>query len=195
MFPYYEEEFTKKIVYYEASRGCPFSCKYCLSSTTHGVRFINTERVKKELKFLSDKNVGLVKFVDRTFNCNSEFAVEIWRFLINMKSETTFHFEISADLLNQQELDVLSMAPKGRFQFEVGVQTTNPLVLNNISRFVTFDEIREKVSKVKQINTINQHLDLIAGLPGENYESFKRSFNDVYSVHAEVIQLGIFKIT
>ena len=194
VFPYYEEEFTKKIVYYEASRGCPFSCKYCLSSTTHGVRFLNAERVKKELKFLADKNVGLVKFVDRTFNCNSEFAVEIWRFLINMKSETTFHFEISADLLNQQELDVLSMAPKGRFQFEVGVQTTNPLVLNNISRFVTFDEIREKVSKVKEINTINQHLDLIAGLPGENYESFKRSFNDVYSVHAEVIQLGFLKL-
>ncbi|MCB2292465.1 B12-binding domain-containing radical SAM protein [Clostridium algoriphilum] len=194
VFPYSEEIFTKKIVYYEASRGCPFSCKYCLSSTTHGVRFLNTERVKKELKFLADKKVQLIKFVDRTFNCNPKFAAEIWEYLINMKCETTFHFEISADLLNKQELDILSKAPKGRFQFEVGVQTTNPLVLNNISRFVTFDEIKEKVSKVKEIGTINQHLDLIAGLPGENYESFKESFNDVYSIHAEVIQLGFLKL-
>jgi len=194
VFPYNEEEFTNKIVYYEASRGCPFSCKYCLSSTTHGVRFLNAERVKKELKFLAGKKVRLVKFVDRTFNCNSKFAVEIWEFLINMNSETTFHFEISADLLNRQELDILAKAPKGRFQFEVGVQTTNPLVLNNISRFVTFDEIREKVEVVKEIKTINQHLDLIAGLPGENYESFQKSFNDVYSIHAEVIQLGFLKL-
>jgi len=194
VFPYNEEEFTKKIVYYEASRGCPFSCKYCLSSTTHGVRFLNTERVKNELKFLADKGVKLIKFVDRTFNCNSKFAVEIWGYLINMSCDTTFHFEISADLLNKQELDILSNAPKDRFQFEVGVQTTNPLVLNNISRFVTFDEIREKVSKVKNIGTINQHLDLIAGLPGESYESFQKSFNNVYSIHAQVIQLGFLKL-
>ena len=194
VFPYSEEKFTKKIVYYEASRGCPFSCKYCLSSTSHGVRFLNAERVKKELKFMVDKKVQLVKFVDRTFNCNSKFAKEIWQYLINLKCDTTFHFEISADLLTSQELDILSKAPKGRFQFEVGVQTTNPVVLNNISRFVTFDEIKDKVSKVKKIGTINQHLDLIAGLPGENYESFKQSFNDVYSIHAEVIQLGFLKL-
>ena len=194
VFPYSEEKFTKKIVYYEASRGCPFSCKYCLSSTSHGVRFLDAERVKKELKFMVDKKVQLVKFVDRTFNCNSKFAKEIWQYLINLKSDTTFHFEISADLLTSQELDILSKAPKGRFQFEVGVQTTNPVVLNNISRFVTFDEIKDKVSKVKKIGTINQHVDLIAGLPGENYESFKQSFNDVYSIHAEVIQLGFLKL-
>ncbi|WP_298841991.1 B12-binding domain-containing radical SAM protein, partial [uncultured Clostridium sp.] len=194
IFPYYEEEFTNKIVYYEASRGCPFSCKYCLSSTTHGVRFLNVERVKKELKFLADKKVRLVKFVDRTFNCNPEYSIEIWRFLINLDCETMFHFEISADLINQKEIDVLADTPKGRFQFEVGVQTTNPIVLNNISRFVTFDEISDKVTKVKEIGTINQHLDLIAGLPGENYESFRNSFNDVYGIHVEVIQLGFLKL-
>lgn len=194
IFPYYEEKFTNKIVYYEASRGCPFSCKYCLSSTTHGVRFLDVERVKKELKFLADKKVRLVKFVDRTFNCNPEYSIEIWKFLINLKCETMFHFEISADLINQQEIDVLANTPKGRFQFEVGVQTTNPIVLNNISRFVTFDEISDKVTKVKEIGTINQHLDLIAGLPGENYESFRNSFNDVYGIHIEVIQLGFLKL-
>ncbi|WP_291632422.1 B12-binding domain-containing radical SAM protein [Clostridium sp.] len=194
IFPYDEEELTNKIVYYEASRGCPFKCKYCLSSTTHGVRFLNIERVKKELKFLADKKVRLIKFVDRTFNCNTKFAVEIWRYLISIDTETTFHFEISADLLNKQEIDILSKAPKGRFQFEVGIQTTNPVVLNNINRFVNFDEIREMVDQVKKIKTINQHVDLIAGLPGENYESFKKSFNDVYSIHAEVIQLGFLKL-
>lgn len=194
IFPYGEEEFTNKIVYYEASRGCPFSCKYCLSSTTNGVRFLNAERVKKELKFLADKKVRLVKFVDRTFNCNPKYSIEIWEYLINLECETMFHFEISADLLNQQELEVLAKAPKGRFQFEVGVQTTNPIVLNNISRFVKFDEIREKVVQVNKIKTINQHLDLIAGLPGENYDSFRKSFNDVYDINIEVIQLGFLKL-
>jgi radical SAM superfamily enzyme YgiQ (UPF0313 family) len=194
IFPYNEEELTNKIVYYEASRGCPFNCKYCLSSTTHGVRFLNIERVKKELKFLVDKKVRLIKFVDRTFNCNSKFAVEVWEYLINIDTEATFHFEISADLLNREELDILSRAPKGRFQFEVGVQTTNPLILNNINRFVNFNDIKEKVEELERIKNIKQHLDLIAGLPGENYESFKKSFNDVYSIQPEEIQLGFLKL-
>lgn len=194
IFPYNEEELANKIVYYEASRGCPFNCKYCLSSTTHGVRFLNTERVKRELKFLIDKKVRLVKFVDRTFNCNSKFALEIWEYLININTEITFHFEISADLLNRQELDVLAKAPKGRFQFEVGVQTTNPIILNNINRFVNFNDIKEMVEELEGMKNINQHLDLIAGLPGEDYESFKKSFNDVYNIHSEVIQLGFLKL-
>ncbi|MGV8979818.1 B12-binding domain-containing radical SAM protein [Clostridium sp.] len=194
IFPYNDEELGNKIVYYEASRGCPFKCKYCLSSTSHGVRFLNVERVKKELKFLADKKVALVKFVDRTFNCNPKYSIEIWEYLIKLQGEITFHFEISADLLTQEEVDVLSKAPKGRFQFEVGVQTTNPTVLNNINRFVTFEEIKEKVLKVRDIKTINQHLDLIAGLPGEDYESFRNSFNDVYSLNIEVMQLGFLKL-
>jgi anaerobic magnesium-protoporphyrin IX monomethyl ester cyclase len=194
IFPYNEEKLTNKIVYYEASRGCPFNCKYCLSSTTHGVRFLNTERVKRELKFLIDKKVRLIKFVDRTFNCNSKFALEIWEYLININTETTFHFEISADILNRQALDVLDKAPKGRFQFEVGVQTTNPIILNNINRFVNFNDIKEMVEELEGMKNINQHLDLIAGLPGEDYESFKKSFNDVYNIHSEVIQLGFLKL-
>ncbi|MGH4118718.1 B12-binding domain-containing radical SAM protein [Clostridium sp.] len=194
IFPYNDEELTNKIVYYEASRGCPFNCKYCLSSTTHGVRFLNTERVKRELKFLVDKKVRLIKFVDRTFNCNPKFALEIWEYLINLDTDITFHFEISADILNRQELDVLAKAPKGRFQFEVGVQTTNPVVLNNINRFVNFNDIKEIVEELEGMRNINQHLDLIAGLPGEDYESFKKSFNDVYNIHSEVIQLGFLKL-
>lgn len=195
VFPYYEDEnLNNKIVYYEGSRGCPFKCKYCLSSTVHGVRFLDVERVKKELKFFIDKKVRLIKFVDRTFNCNSRFAMEIWKFLIDTPSETAFHFEISADILKPEELEILAKAPKGKFQFEVGVQTTNNTVLRNINRFVNFEHIKEKVDELMELNNIKQHLDLIAGLPGEDYESFRKSFNDVYAIKPEEIQLGFLKL-
>ena len=195
VFPYEEDEnLDNKIVYYEASRGCPFNCKYCLSSTVHGVRFLDVERVKKELKYFIDKEVRLVKFVDRTFNCNHKFTMAIWEFLINQDTNTQFHFEISADILKSEELELLRKAPKDRFQFEVGVQTTNDDVLNRINRFVNFSDIKEKVDELLQIRNIKQHLDLIAGLPGEDYTSFKKSFNDVYSIEPEEIQLGFLKL-
>ncbi|MCR1952806.1 B12-binding domain-containing radical SAM protein [Clostridium sp. DSM 100503] len=195
IFPYEEDEnLDNKIVYYEASRGCPFNCKYCLSSTTHGVRFLDIDRVKQELKYFIDKEVRLVKFVDRTFNCNHKFTMAIWEFLINQDTKTQFHFEISADILKQSELELLRKAPKDRFQFEVGVQTTNDDVLNRINRFVNFSDIKEKVEELLQIRNIKQHLDLIAGLPGEDYNSFKKSFNDVYSIKPEEIQLGFLKL-
>lgn len=195
VFPYKEDEnLDNKIVYYEASRGCPFNCKYCLSSTTHGVRFLNVERVKKELQYFIDKKVRLVKFVDRTFNCNFKFSMAIWEFLINAETNTQFHFEISADILKPQELELLRKAPKDRFQFEVGVQTTNDDVLNRINRFVNFSDIKEKVVELLEIKNIKQHLDLIAGLPGEDITSFKKSFNDVYSIGPEEIQLGFLKL-
>lgn len=195
VFPYEEDEnLDNKIVYYEASRGCPFNCKYCLSSTTHGVRFLDVERVKKELKYFIDKEVRLVKFVDRTFNCNHKFTMAIWEFLINQETKTQFHFEISADILKEAELELLRKAPKDRFQFEVGVQTTNDEVLNKINRFVNFSDIKEKVDELLKIRNIKQHLDLIAGLPGEDYNSFKKSFNDVYSIAPEEIQLGFLKL-
>lgn len=195
VFPYKEDEnLDNKIVYYEASRGCPFNCKYCLSSTTHGVRFLDIERVKKELQFFIDKKVRLVKFVDRTFNCNFKFSTAIWEFLINSDTKTQFHFEISADILKPQELEILRKAPKDRFQFEVGVQTTNDDVLRQINRFVNFSDIKEKVLELLAIKNIKQHLDLIAGLPGEDYKSFKKSFNDVYSIGPEEIQLGFLKL-
>ncbi len=195
VFPYeQDEDLNNKIVYYEASRGCPFNCKYCLSSTTHGVRFLNIERVKEELKFFIDKKVRLVKFVDRTFNCNFKFSMAIWEFLINQDTETQFHFEISADILKPQELELLRKAPKDRFQFEVGVQTTNDDVLQRINRFVNFSDIKEKVEELLGIRNIKQHLDLIAGLPGEDIKSFKKSFNDVYAIGPEEIQLGFLKL-
>ncbi|HCL4438217.1 radical SAM protein [Clostridium botulinum] len=195
VFPYKKEEDLKnKIVYYEASRGCPFKCKYCLSSTLHGVRFHDIERVKKEIKFLIDKNVKLIKFVDRTFNCNHKFAMGIWEYILNLDTDATFHFEISADLLTKEELEILSKGKEGRIQFEVGVQTTNNEVLKNINRHVNFETIKEKVEELKNLKNIKQHLDLIAGLPGEDYNSFKNSFNDVYSIEPEEIQLGFLKL-
>ncbi|CUU46686.1 B12-binding domain-containing radical SAM protein [Clostridium beijerinckii] len=195
IFPYEEnEDLTNKIVYYEASRGCPFNCKYCLSSTSHGVRFLDIDRVLKDLMYFINKEVRLVKFVDRTFNCNSKFAMAIWDFLINQDTNTQFHFEISADILKPQEIELLSKAPKGRFRFEVGVQTTNDEVLRNINRFVNFSDIKEKVLEIEALRNIDQHLDLIAGLPGEDYESFKKSFNDMYEIKPEEIQLGFLKL-
>lgn len=195
VFPYEEDEdLSNKIVYYEASRGCPFNCKYCLSSTSHGVRFLDIERVLEELNYFIKKKVKLVKFVDRTFNCNHKFSMAIWNFLINANTETSFHFEISADILKDEEIKLLSKAPEGRFQFEVGVQTTNDDVLRNINRFVNFSDIKEKVLELMSIKNIKQHLDLIAGLPGEDYNSFVKSFNDVYSIHPEEIQLGFLKL-
>lgn len=194
-FPYKEDDdLSNKIVYYEASRGCPFKCSYCLSSTTHGVRFLEVERVKKELDFFINKNVRLIKFVDRTFNCNHEFAMEVWSYLIKRGGDTTFHFEVSADLFRDDEIALLKTAPKGKFQFEVGVQTTNNETLRSINRFVKFEVIKEKVQQLISGKNIHQHLDLIVGLPGEDYISFKKSFNDVYSIKPEMIQIGFLKL-
>ncbi|MGL5414345.1 MAG: DUF4080 domain-containing protein [Clostridium sp.] len=195
VFPYkVDENLDNKIVYYEASRGCPFNCKYCLSSTVHGVRFQNIDRVLEELQYFIDKKVRLVKFVDRTFNCNHKFAMDIWKFLIEADTETQFHFEISADILKKEEIELLRNAPDNRFQFEVGVQTTNDEVLHNINRFVNFSDIKEKVVELLSLRNIKQHLDLIAGLPGEDFQSFKKSFNDVHSIKPEEIQLGFLKL-
>jgi len=194
-FPYDEfSDMENKIVYYEASRGCPFNCKYCLSSTSHGVRFHDIERVKTEMAYFVGRGVKLVKFVDRTFNCNREFAMGIWDFLLKIGGTTRFHFEISADILSDKELALLSRAPVGLFQFEVGVQTTNSDVLRNINRNVNFEDIRDKVCELEKIRNIKQHLDLIAGLPGEDFESFRRSFNDVFCIRPEEIQLGFLKL-
>ncbi len=195
VFPYEEDEdLSNKIVYYEASRGCPFNCKYCLSSTSHGVRFLDIDRVLNDLMYFINKKVRLVKFVDRTFNCNPKFAMAIWDFLIKQDTTTQFHFEISADILNDEEIKMLANVPIGRFRFEVGVQTTNDDILKNINRFVNFSDIKEKVLELESLKNIDQHLDLIAGLPGEDYDSFKKSFNDVYEIRPEEIQLGFLKL-
>lgn len=195
VFPYtYEEDINNKIVYYEASRGCPFKCKYCLSSVMHGVRFLDVERVKKELKYFMERGLKLVKFVDRTFNCNREYTVELLKYLSEQDTETRFHFEVAADLLTEEQIEILNNAPKGRFQLEVGVQTTNNEVLHNINRYITYENIEEKVLKVAAGKNVMQHLDLIAGLPGEDLESFKKSFNDVHAIRPDEIQLGFLKL-
>lgn len=195
VFPYTQEDnLDNKIVYYEASRGCPYGCKYCLSSVDRNLRFRDIEMVKKELKFFIDKKVRLVKFVDRTFNCSEEFSIEIWKYLVQQETSTKFHFEISADILTKNQVNILSKAPKERFQFEVGVQTTNGEVLKNINRYVNFKNIETKVREIKKLKNISQHLDLIAGLPGEDFQSFKKSFNQVYLIKPEEIQLGFLKL-
>ncbi len=195
VFPYEaEDDLKNKIVYYEASRGCPFNCKYCLSSTTHGVRFLNIDRVLKELQYFIDKKVKLVKFVDRTFNCNKTFANAIWSYLIENGENTCFHFEVSADLFSSESMNILSKAPSGMFQFEVGVQTTNNEILRNINRTIEFSTIKEKVLELNKLKNIKQHLDLIAGLPGEDFNSFRKSFNEVYEISPEELQLGFLKL-
>lgn len=196
IFPYEkDEDLENKIIYYESSRGCPFRCKYCLSSTDRNLRFLSLHRVKNELKYFIDKKVKLVKFVDRTFNAKREFAMEIWEYLIkNDNGITCFHFEISSDILSNKEFELLKHGRKGLFQFEIGVQSTNSDTLRDINRMVTFTDIREKVLKLKKLNNIKQHLDLIAGLPNEDYTSFMNSFNDVYELKPDEIQLGFLKV-
>lgn len=196
IFPYdAKEDLENKIIYYESSRGCPFRCKYCLSSTDRNLRFLPLQRVKDELKYFIDKKVKLVKFVDRTFNAKREFAIGIWEYLIeNDNGITCFHFEISSDILKDKEFYILKKARKGLFQFEIGVQSTNCDTLRDINRMVTFSDIKEKVLKLKECNNIKQHLDLIAGLPNEDYESFMNSFNEVYALKPDEIQLGFLKV-
>lgn len=194
-FPYNNEfDFNNKIIYYEASRGCPFNCKYCLSSTIKGVRFRNIDLVKEELTLLMNRGVTLVKFVDRTFNANRAYARSLWQFLKEADTNTCFHFEISADLLTDEDIELLNSVPKGRFQFEIGVQSTNEEVVRNINRTMNIEKLGQRVKELRLPDNIHLHLDLIAGLPGEDYESFVESFNKVYSFNPHVIQLGFLKL-
>jgi radical SAM superfamily enzyme YgiQ (UPF0313 family) len=195
-FPYEDMgTFVNKIIYYESSRGCPFSCSYCLSSIDKRVRLRSTELVKKELKFLMDHQVPQVKFVDRTFNCNKKHAMEIWSFIKEQDNGiTNFHFEISADLLEEDEIQLLSTLRPGQVQFEIGVQSTNPATVEAIHRKMDFNKLSQSVNRIKEGNNIHQHLDLIAGLPFEGYDAFERSFADVYKLKPDQLQLGFLKI-
>ena len=187
--------FENKIIYYESSRGCPFRCSYCLSSIDKKVRLRDLDLVKKELQFFLDKKVKQVKFVDRTFNCNHHHAMEIWQYIYDHDNGiTNFHFEVSADLINDQELELLSKMRPGAVQLEIGVQSTNEKTIEAIRRTMNLQRLAKVVSKVKQGNNIHQHLDLIAGLPYEDYETFKRSFNEVYAMEPDQLQLGFLKV-
>lgn len=195
-FPYPElDKFENRIIYYESSRGCPFSCSYCLSSVEKRVRFRNVELVKEELQHLMDCKVPQVKFVDRTFNCNHKHTMEIWGFIHeNDNGITNFHFEIAADLLNEEELDLISKMRPGLIQLEIGVQSTNPDTLKAIDRTMDLTKLTEIVERINSKENVHQHLDLIAGLPYEGYESFARSFNQVYAMRPNQLQLGFLKL-
>jgi len=191
-----EEELSEnKIIYYESGRGCPFRCSYCLSSIEKQVRLRDTELVKKELRYFLDKKVRQVKFIDRTFNCNQEHALEIWRFLLeNDNGVTNFHFEIAAELLTREELEILSRMRPGLVQLEIGVQTTNPRTLQAIHRPGNMEKLKKAVAAVWRFQNIHQHLDLIAGLPYEDLESFRNSFNEVFEMKPNQLQLGFLKV-
>lgn len=196
-FPY-EDDFSdvqNQIIYYESSRGCPYHCGYCLSSVENGVRFVPLDKVLPDLQKFLDKNVPQVKFIDRTFNCKKSHAMAIWKYLHEHDNGVTnFHFEITADLIDQETIDFLKTVRKGLFQFEIGVQSTNPQTIRAINRNVDFGALSEIVQQIKDGGNIHQHLDLIAGLPYEDYDSFGRSFNDVYALHPEQLQLGFLKV-
>ena len=189
------DEFKNRIIYYETQRGCPYNCQYCLSSVEKGVRFFSPERVKSDLKFFLDNRVKQVKFVDRTFNCSHEHAMMIWKYIMdNDNGITNFHMEITADILRDEAIELLKKARKGLFQFEIGVQSTNRLTIEAVKRNAAFGGIADVVRKVAEAGNIHQHLDLIAGLPYEDYESFGRSFDDVYALEPEQLQLGFLKL-
>ncbi|MBU5427295.1 B12-binding domain-containing radical SAM protein [Tissierella pigra] len=188
-------EFRNKIVYFESSRGCPFGCEFCLSSTIKGVRYFSIDRIKEELGILIDANVKQVKFVDRTFNANKNYAMEIMNFIIDKNPKgINFHFEVTAHLLDREMLDFLSNVDEGLFQFEVGVQSTNLDTIEAVGRITDFEKLRKITKEIKSYKNIHQHLDLIAGLPYEGYDSFRKSFNDVYEIKPEKIQLGFLKL-
>ena len=189
------EEFENRIIYYESSRGCPFSCSYCLSSIDKKLRFRDLELVKKELQFFLDHRVPQVKFVDRTFNCKHEHAMTIWKYILEHDNGVTnFHFEISADLLREEEMELMSQMRPGLIQLEIGVQSTNPETIRAIHRHMDLKKLEYCVNRVHSFRNIHQHLDLIAGLPYEDYNTFHQSFNDVYQMKPDQLQLGFLKV-
>ena len=189
------EKFENRIIYYESSRGCPFSCSYCLSSIDKKLRFRDLELVKKELQFFLDHRVPQVKFVDRTFNCKHEHAMTIWKYILEHDNGVTnFHFEISADLLREEEMELMSQMRPGLIQLEIGVQSTNPETILAIHRHMDLKKLEHCVNRVHSFRNIHQHLDLIAGLPYEDYDTFHQSFNDVYQMKPDQLQLGFLKV-
>lgn len=196
VLPYQDMElFHHRIIYYESSRGCPFSCSYCLSSIDKKLRFRSTKLVKQELQFFLDNQVPQVKFVDRTFNCKKEHALEIWRYIQEHDNQVTnFHFEIAADLLTEEEIALIHTMRPGLIQLEIGVQSTNEDTIREIRRKTSFEKISQKVRQVQAGKNVHQHLDLIAGLPLEGYDSFRKSFDDVYGLRPQQLQLGFLKV-
>ena len=196
--PFYYHDmagFENRIVYYESSRGCPFSCSYCLSSIDKTVRFRSLDLVLPELQFFLDHKVPQVKFVDRTFNCKRDHTLGIWRYLVEHDNGiTNFHFEVSADIFDEEELELIGKMRPGLIQLEIGVQSTNPDTIKEIHRHMDLVKLKQAVDRVYDYRNTHQHLDLIAGLPYENYESFMRSFDDVYRMRPDQLQMGFLKV-
>ena len=189
------EDFSHKIIYYESSRGCPFRCAYCLSSLEKKLRFRSLDLVKKELGFFLQAKVPQVKFLDRTFNCNPRRTVDLWQWILDHDNGiTNFHFEIAADLITEEELAIMEQMRPGLIQLEIGVQSTNMETVHEIDRVMDLDLVRNVTAKVKSFGNIHQHLDLIAGLPGEDLDSFHKSFDDVFAMKPEQLQLGFLKV-
>lgn len=189
------EKFENRIIYYESSRGCPFSCSYCLSSVDKKLRFRDLKLVKRELQFFLDYKVPQVKFVDRTFNCRHDHAMEIWSYLVEHDNGiTNFHFEVAADILTEDEIALIQTMRPGMIQLEIGVQSTNSDTLREIHRKTDLDRVAENVRKIREGRNVHQHLDLIAGLPYEDYQSFGKSFDDVYRMQPQQLQLGFLKV-
>lgn len=187
--------FENKIIYYESSRGCPFRCSYCLSSIDKKVRLRDIAVVKKELQFFLDHKVKQVKFVDRTFNCNHDHAISIWNYITEHDNGVTnFHFEVSADILNDEEIELLAKMRPGLAQLEIGVQSTNPDTIKAINRTMNVEKLESIVARINAGKNVHQHLDLIAGLPYEDYDTFVNSFNRVYAMEPEQLQLGFLKL-
>ena len=195
-FVYHDmKKFENKIIYYETSRGCPFSCSYCLSSIDKRLRFRSLDLVFNELQFFLDHKVPQVKFVDRTFNCKHDHAMAIWEYIQEHDNGiTNFHFEVAADLLNDEEIRLIRQMRPGLIQLEIGVQSTNTDTIREIRRTMRLEEVREHVARIKEKGNIHQHLDLIAGLPYEDIKSFRKSFDDVYSMRPDQLQLGFLKV-
>lgn len=197
--PYADENdmraLQSRVVYFESSRGCPFSCQFCLSSIESGVRYFELERVKQNLAHLMDAGIQTIKFVDRTFNLHRQYALQLFQFLIEYPSQTIFQFEITGDILPDEIVDFLSRyAPVHRFRFEIGVQSTNEMTNTLVQRRQNFEKLRRTIEKIRDSQKIIQHLDLIAGLPEENYASFKKTFNDVFLLEPDELQLGFLKL-
>ena len=189
------EDFRNRIIYYESSRGCPFSCSYCLSSIDKCLRFRDLELVKRELQFFIDHEVPQVKFVDRTFNCRHDHAMEVWKYIKDHdRSGTNFHFEIAADLLNEEEISLIRSMRPGLIQLEIGIQSTNNDTICEIRRKMDLGKVERNVSSIREKRNVHQHLDLIAGLPYEDYGSFQKSFDQVYAMKPDQLQLGFLKV-
>jgi radical SAM superfamily enzyme YgiQ (UPF0313 family) len=189
------DAFANKILYYESSRGCPFSCSYCLSSIDKCLRFRDLNLVFQELQSFLDAKVPQVKFIDRTFNCNHAHAQAIWKYLLEHdQGVTNFHFEVAADLLNEEEIELISKMRPGLIQLEIGIQSTNPRTIEEIHRVMDFEKVSTCVKRVQATGNVHQHLDLIAGLPYEGLERFRESFRQVYALKPEQLQLGFLKV-